>query len=125
MNASIFVSIVAKQNTHYVLMCLFYQAVNKANLVSTASSWAYIYDKSPPESGQVFDGILSSSTDKKQDIDFQIYTTRIDAYWGKFYDPHTTVKVYKVAIGTCPGCDDVLKTHDVGIIHGIIIIRRQ
>lgn len=96
------------------------QAINKANLVTTASSWAYIYDKSPPEAGQVFDGISSSYIDDNQDTDFQTDTTRIGAHWEEFYDPHTSVKIYKVAIGTCPGCDDVLQTHDVGIIYGNI-----
>ncbi|XP_052082956.1 uncharacterized protein LOC127720416 [Mytilus californianus] len=93
------------------------KAINKANLVTTASSWAYIYDKSPPVAGQVFDGISSSYIDNNQDIDFQTDTTRIGAHWEEFYDPHTSVKVYKIAIGTCPGCDDVLQTHDVGIIY--------
>ncbi|CAG2242538.1 unnamed protein product [Mytilus edulis] len=74
------------------------KAINKANLVTTASSWAYIYDKSPPEAGQVFDGISSRYIDNNQDIDFQTATTGIGAHWEEFYDPHTSVKVYKVAI---------------------------
>ncbi|XP_063408922.1 uncharacterized protein LOC134692402 [Mytilus trossulus] len=95
------------------------KAVNNANLVTTASSWGYIYDTTPPEDGQVFDGFLHDTEMTRKDIDFQTNSDQLGAHWEKFYDPHTTIKTYKIAIGTCTGCDDVLQTHDIGLIHGI------
>ncbi|XP_052082402.1 uncharacterized protein LOC127720030 [Mytilus californianus] len=97
------------------------KAVNKANLVITASSWGYIYDQSPPEVGQVFDGFLQEDKMNSIDIDFQIDSTQLGAYWKEFYDPHTTIKTYKIAVGTCVGCDDVLQEHDVGIIYEFVL----
>lgn len=64
----------------------------------------------------MFDGFLHD--DKSIDIDFQIDTTQLGAYWEEFYDPHTTIKTYTISVGTCVGCDNVLKAHDVGIIYG-------
>ncbi|XP_063408929.1 uncharacterized protein LOC134692410 [Mytilus trossulus] len=97
------------------------KAINKANLVTTASSWAYIYDKTPPEVGQVFDGFLHDIKLTKKDIDFQTNSDKLGAHWEKFYDPHTTIKTYKIAIGTCAGCDDVLQTHDIGLIYEFVL----
>ncbi|XP_076085244.1 uncharacterized protein LOC143056054 isoform X2 [Mytilus galloprovincialis] len=97
------------------------KAVNKANLVTTASSWGYIYDKTPPEVGQVFDGFFNDIKLTKKDIDFQTNSAKLGAHWEKFYDPHTTIKTYKIAIGTCAGCDDVLQTHDIGLIHEFVL----
>ncbi|XP_076085163.1 uncharacterized protein LOC143055975 isoform X1 [Mytilus galloprovincialis] len=97
------------------------KAVNNANLVTTASSWGYIYDKTPPEVGQVFDGFLPDIGMKRKDIDFQINSDKLGAHWEKFYDPHTTIKTYKIAVGTCTGCDDVLQTHDIGLIYEFVL----
>lgn len=66
----------------------------------------------------MFDGTQHDIKSNKKDIDFQRETTQLGAHWEEFYDPHTTIKTYKIAIGTCVGCDDVLQTHDVGIIYG-------
>ncbi|XP_076086914.1 uncharacterized protein LOC143057491 [Mytilus galloprovincialis] len=97
------------------------KAVNKANLVTTSSSWGYIYDQSPPEVGQVFDGFLQEDKLNSIDIDFQIDSTQLGAYWKEFYDPHTTIKTYRINVGTCVGCDDVLQAHDVGIIYEFVL----
>ncbi|XP_076113983.1 uncharacterized protein LOC143082268 [Mytilus galloprovincialis] len=91
------------------------KAVNRANLISTASSWAYIYDMSPPIAGHVYDGSRETAASYMKDIDYQTDVKTLSAYWEGFYDPHSTIKSYYVSIGTCPKCEDVLANQDIGI----------
>ncbi|CAC5407073.1 unnamed protein product [Mytilus coruscus] len=91
------------------------KAINRANLISTASSWAYIYDMSPPVAGHAYDGSRESAASYMKDIDYQTDVKTLSAYWEGFHDLHSTIKAYYVSIGTCPECEDVLVNQDIGI----------
>ncbi|XP_071151404.1 uncharacterized protein, partial [Mytilus edulis] len=91
------------------------KAINRANLISTASSWAYVYDMSPPVAGHVYDGSKKTATSYMKDIDYQTDVKTLSAYWEGFHDPHSTIKAYFVSIGTCQECEDVLVNQDIGI----------
>ncbi|XP_076113981.1 uncharacterized protein LOC143082265 [Mytilus galloprovincialis] len=93
------------------------KAVNRANLISTASSWAYIYDMSPPVAGHVYDGSVEAALSYMKDRDYQTDVKTLSAYWEGFHDPHSTIKSYYVSIGTCPECEDLLVNQDIGITY--------
>ena len=75
------------------------RAVNKAKLYKDASSIAIIPDTSPPQKGKVFDGATPLV-----DVDYQTDLNSVRASWSGFVDPHTAIKEYKYAVGSCtPG----------------------
>ncbi|CAC5375033.1 unnamed protein product [Mytilus coruscus] len=79
------------------------QAFNRAHLSTTKSSWAYIYDMSPPTAGHVYDGSNNTPESTTKDIDYQMDMTQLYVYWEGFHDPHSVIKHYSVHIGTCSG----------------------
>ncbi|XP_076075248.1 uncharacterized protein LOC143046131 isoform X2 [Mytilus galloprovincialis] len=90
-------------------------AFNRAHLSTVKSSWAYIYDMSPPTAGHVYDGSSNTTESPTKDIDYQRDMTHLSVYWEGFHDPHSVIKYFNVHIGTCPGCNDVMPEHTVGI----------
>ncbi|CAC5401969.1 unnamed protein product [Mytilus coruscus] len=87
------------------------KSFNKAGLNTIASSWAYIFDMSPPVAGHVYDGIKDTSP---SDIDYQTDMSSISVHWEGFHDPHTVIKIYFVHIGTCSGCNNVMEQQYIG-----------
>ena len=90
--------------------------------MTTASSWAYVYDMSPPVAGHVYDGHPGSLPSHVKDIDYQTDMSSLSVYWEGFYDAHTVIKHYSVHVGTCFGCTDLMKQQYIGIHKGTIII---
>ncbi|WAR05117.1 hypothetical protein MAR_020486 [Mya arenaria] len=88
------------------------KAYNNAGLFSTDTSWAFVVDTTPPDSGLVYDGPNDGTyTDK----DYMTSSNIVQAYWTHFVDAHTPVREYFVSVGTCKECDDVLTEQSVGI----------
>jgi hypothetical protein len=77
-------------------------------LVATASSWAYIFDMSPPIAGHVYDGSPEQALSYMKDVDYQTDIRTLSSFWEGFHDPHSTIKTYYVSVGSCPDCEDVL-----------------
>ena len=100
------------------MTCIILQAFNKALLMTTASSWAYVYDMSPPVAGHVYDGNPGTLPSHVKDIDYQTDMSSLSVYWEGFYDAHTVIKHYSVHVGTCSGCTDVMKQQYIGIHKG-------
>lgn len=92
-----------------------FQCINRAGLISSASSWAYVYDMSPPVPGHVYDGSPDKVPSYMKDIDYQTDTKTLSSYWEGFHDPHSTINTYYVSVGTCIKCEDVLTNQDIGI----------
>ncbi|XP_076075242.1 uncharacterized protein LOC143046127 [Mytilus galloprovincialis] len=90
-------------------------AFDRAKLSTTRSSWAYIYDISPPTAGHVYDGRNDNIHTSTKDIDFQTNMTHLFFRWEGFHDPHSVIKYYSVHIGTCPGCNNVMTEQTVGV----------
>ncbi|XP_078682399.1 uncharacterized protein LOC144916875 [Branchiostoma floridae x Branchiostoma belcheri] len=86
---------------------------NVAGLSSVAFSWAAVVETSPPVQGFVYDGVSGGD---RHDVDFQTDTGTLHAWWEGFHDPHTALLGYSWSVGTCPGCDDVMETEDVGLL---------
>ncbi|XP_078574183.1 uncharacterized protein LOC144860694 [Branchiostoma floridae x Branchiostoma japonicum] len=87
------------------------KATNWAGLVTTASSWGFVVEASPPLAGFVHDG-------GEDDIDYQENLSDINVTWGGFLEPHTDIAEYSWMIGTCSGCDDVMEEQHVGLATG-------
>ena len=99
-----------------MFLCYFIlKAVNRAHLVTTASSLAYLYDQSPPVPGSVYDGVRHHTSLDRKDKDYQTISNRLSCYWEGFHDPHSTIKMYYISIGTCHRCHDVIMKQAVGI----------
>ncbi|XP_032233414.2 uncharacterized protein LOC5508728 isoform X2 [Nematostella vectensis] len=73
---------------------LVIRAHNHAFLYTDAYSDNIIPDPSPPEPGIVSDG----ATD---DVSYQTWLDHVEATWTPFVEPHTRVKQYYFAIGSC------------------------
>nr|XP_034301655.1 uncharacterized protein LOC105322112 [Crassostrea gigas] len=95
------------------------KAINKAGLMSLATSWAYNVDNSPPIAGHVYDGLPLSGN--QSDIDFQTDMSALNVYWEGFFDPHSAIKEYYVSVGNCPGCDNVISTQALGMVNSLRI----
>ncbi|KAI8519528.1 hypothetical protein Bbelb_027850, partial [Branchiostoma belcheri] len=85
------------------------KATNWAGLVTTASSYGFIVEASPPLPGFVHDG-------GQHDIDYQHDLSTISVTWGGFHEPHTDIAEYSWMVGTCSGCDDVMEEQHVGLL---------
>ncbi|KAI8509825.1 hypothetical protein Bbelb_122530 [Branchiostoma belcheri] len=85
------------------------KVTNWAGLVTTASSYGFIVEASPPLPGFVHDG-------GQQDMDYQHDLSTITVTWGGFQEPHTDIAEYSWMIGTCSGCDDVMEEQHVGLM---------
>ncbi|XP_055997828.1 uncharacterized protein LOC125647098 [Ostrea edulis] len=90
------------------------KAINKAGLMSLATSWAYTVDVSPPIAGHIYDGVPGTA---HADIDFQTDMSALNVYWEGVFDPHSAIQVYYVSVGTCPTCDDVVSRQALGIVN--------
>ena len=77
---------------YYVII----RAYNGAKLYKDAYSVLVIPDSSPPSSGEVFDGPTY-----KVDIDYQADIQHVYGSWSSFPEPHTAVKQYYYAVGSC------------------------
>ncbi|WAR04731.1 hypothetical protein MAR_020100, partial [Mya arenaria] len=95
------------------------KAYNNAGLFSTDTSWAFVVDTTPPDSGLVYDGPNDGTY---TDIDYMASTNIVQAYWTHFIDAHTPVREYFVSVGTCKECDDVLTEQSVGIKNEIEVV---
>ncbi|PFX19966.1 Versican core protein [Stylophora pistillata] len=75
------------------------RAHNGAKLYKDAHSVTVIPDATPPSQGNVNDGPTSGV-----DIDYQADVKHVYGSWTKFPEPHTEVKQYYFAVGSCiPG----------------------
>ena len=83
-----------------------------------ATSWAFQVDTTPPTAGHVYDGEKSLSTQSVKDIDYQLETKVLHAYWEGFHDSHSAIRDYFVSVGTCPQCGDILPEQAIGITNG-------
>ena len=63
----------------------------------------------------MYDGDQSLIKGDRKDQDFQRDIHKLSAHWEGFSDPHTGVVDYNWAIGTCPGCRDVMEPQSVGL----------
>ncbi|WAR05722.1 hypothetical protein MAR_021091 [Mya arenaria] len=88
------------------------KAYNNAGLFTMDTSWAFVVDTTPPDSGLVYDGPNDGTY---TDIDYMTSSNTVQAYWTHFIDAHTPVREYFVSVGTCKECDDVLTEQSVGI----------
>ena len=78
--------------SYYVVI----RAYNRANLHRDASSILIIPDSTPPSQGKVSDGASPAL-----DIDFQADIRHVYATWTPFPEPHTSVRQYYYAVGSC------------------------
>ena len=77
---------------YYVIV----RAYNRAKLYKDAYSVLVIPDSTPPSPGEVFDGPTF-----KVDIDYQAEIQRVYGSWSSFSEPHSGVKQYYYAVGSC------------------------
>ena len=77
---------------YYVII----RAYNGAKLWKDAYSVLVIPDATPPSPGEVFDGPTS-----EVDIDYQADLREVYGSWTKFPEPHTEVRQYYYAVGSC------------------------
>ena len=77
---------------YYVII----RAYNRAKLYKDAYSVLVIPDSTPPSPGEVFDGPTF-----KVDIDYQAEIQRVYGSWSSFSEPHSAVKQYYYAVGSC------------------------
>ena len=79
------------------------------------SSEPFVLDSTPPSSGVVRDGELST---EEGDIDFQNYTSSLTCNWEGFHDPHSGIHHYRVGLGTSQNTFDIFLLTDVGLRTG-------
>ena len=77
---------------YYVII----RAYNGAKLYKDAYSVLVIPDSTPPSPGEVFDGPTSVV-----DIDYQADVKHVYGSWTSFPEPHSAVKQYYYAVGSC------------------------
>ena len=77
---------------YYVII----RAYNAAKLYKDAYSVLVIPDSTPPSAGKVFDG-----STLQVDINYQADVKHVFGSWSKFPEPHTAVKQYYYAVGSC------------------------
>ncbi|KAK3609657.1 hypothetical protein CHS0354_035942 [Potamilus streckersoni] len=79
------------------------RAVNNVDLRTVGvSKSAIIVDKTAPEAGTVYDGLLY-----KVDLDFTKDQDKLCANWEGFFDQESGIAGYAVIVGTGPGKNDV------------------
>ncbi|XP_028399029.1 uncharacterized protein LOC114522522 [Dendronephthya gigantea] len=88
---------------------LVIKAWNHAKLETTAVSNPFILDKTPPESGTVFDG----DTYLKDEV-YQSSFEQLSVSWKGFRDRESGIVHYEICIGSKSGLCDVLGFQDVG-----------
>ncbi|XP_028399178.1 uncharacterized protein LOC114522645 isoform X2 [Dendronephthya gigantea] len=89
---------------------LVIRASNHAELETTAVSNPFILDKTPPESGMVFDG----DTYLKDEV-YQSSFEQLSVSWKGFQDKESGIIRYEVCIGSNSGLCDVYRFQDVGL----------
>ncbi|PFX19963.1 hypothetical protein AWC38_SpisGene15613 [Stylophora pistillata] len=72
------------------------RAYNGANRYKDAHSVLIIPDSTSPSPGYLFDG-----PNPQTDVDYQADLRHVYASWTKFLEPHTEVKQYYLAVGSC------------------------
>lgn len=77
-------------------------------------------DTTPPDPGVVYDGPRPELG--FQDLDYTTEATSLSAHWNGWYDPHTEITEYYVAIGTCQACVDIQDWTSNGIKTGELAI---
>ncbi|XP_046557202.1 uncharacterized protein LOC124266452 [Haliotis rubra] len=90
------------------------KAVNGAGLYTLSSSRPLVVDTTPPSTGHVYDGVQSAASHDDKDKDYITSASEMGAYWEAFDEPHSSVAMYKVKVGTCKGCDDKLEEIEFG-----------
>lgn len=94
------------------------QAINRANLINSASSSSYKVDQSAPIDGYVYDGCRQNAIGFINDVDYQVDERTLFSCWEGFSEPHSAIQMFYIRIGTCPRCQDVLYQVPVGTISG-------
>ncbi|KAK3801475.1 hypothetical protein RRG08_010055 [Elysia crispata] len=96
-------------------------AYNGAGLYNISISKPIVVSVNGPTAGTVFDGSSSGRSSTSQDDDYKSSVgSPLEAYWQWFYSPYSPVVYYKVSLGSCSGCDDVVKDRYVGLRTEII-----
>ncbi|KAL3843250.1 hypothetical protein ACJMK2_021192 [Sinanodonta woodiana] len=93
---------------------------NGLGLSTTAISWAFTVDASPPLPGNVYDG-KSVNGKTLKDVDFTTDKSGLSVRWTGFNDPHTPIQEYYISIGTCKSCEDILNYQPVGIVYEMYV----
>uniref|UniRef100_A0A1I8JEP6 EGF-like domain-containing protein n=1 Tax=Macrostomum lignano TaxID=282301 RepID=A0A1I8JEP6_9PLAT len=106
----------SRDGQHYWVLL---RAENFAGLISSDHSKPVLVDRSPPVAGSVID--IDPTVSNSTDCNFRFNMDGISAKWTDFHDPHSHVRDYSVAIGSCPGCQDVMPYLHVGVRHSIKI----
>ncbi|XP_046562884.1 uncharacterized protein LOC124271767 [Haliotis rubra] len=91
------------------------KAINGAGLYTLSSSRPLVVDTTPPSTGHVYDRVQSAASHDDKDKDYITSVSGMAAYWEGFDDPHSSVAIYKVKVGTCAGCDDKMKEAKTGL----------
>ena len=87
-----------------------YPLVNVSSLVSICPNVMFLQvDKTPPVTGQVWDGRGLTDQDYSQD------NWTVSAWWRGFSDDQSYIDHYEWCVGTQPGKQDVVSCHDVGL----------
>jgi hypothetical protein len=102
-----------EQGTEYNLVI---KALNFAELETTAVSNPFILDKTPPESGMVFDG-----DEYMKDQAYQSSSSEISANWKGFQDKESGITRYEVCVGSNAGLCDVSGYRNYGLATEAII----
>lgn len=92
------------------------KAMNFAELGVTAVSNPFILDKTPPDSGMVFDG-----EEYLKDRVYQSSSAEISVSWKGFQDKESGIKRYEVCVGSNPGLCDVSVFKKFGLATKAII----
>lgn len=92
------------------------KAVNWAELEVTAVSNSFILDKTPPDSGMVFDG-----EGYLKDRVYQSSSIEISVSWKDFQDKESGIKRYEVCVGSNSGLCDVTVFKSFGLASKALI----
>ena len=95
---------------------LVIKAMNFAELETTAVSNPFILDKTPPESGMVFDG-----DDYLKDQAYQSSFSEISVSWKGFQDKESGITRYELCVGSNAGLCDVSGYTNYGLATNAII----
>ena len=72
-----------------------------------------------PLSGHVFDGPPPDSGATPADLDFVTSPADVIVFWTGFSTALAPVTSYRVRLGRCSGCDDVVADFDIGLSQGL------
>ncbi|KAL8561571.1 hypothetical protein ACOMHN_024807 [Nucella lapillus] len=90
-------------------------AVNGVGMETVATSKPVAVMTTSPTLGSVLDGPAPASGATAADVDFVTSPDDVIAFWSGFSTPLNPVTSYRVSLGTCAGCVDVIADFDIGL----------